>query len=218
MTSSHSEGHVMSAERLSDDYMYSLAASKPPPPPPPPGPTPPMPPAPAGFKAVGAGSCRDAHGLEPGYWTNENRPGAGAAVTLEECEAACAGSTGDCGGVAYCNDEGAGVGCQGECHLYMAQSSLPPSASKWHYYDGDGHLPIVQVTKEWWWYCYSRGSSTFSDKTLASVGVDRAPLQPASLKALAVVNSERALPVGTMPPFRGRSKTPLSNRESAREH
>lgn len=200
-------GHVMSIDKLSDDYLTSLAAAVPPPPPPP-GPYPPMPPAPPGFIGVGQGACRDANMKEPGFWTNEDHPGQSkVAVDLAACEAACAATQG-CGGIAYCNDEGTGQGCFGECHIYGDPASKPPSSPasfgitgvSWHYEDsGGGKLPITRVTSEPWWDCYVHGAAL-------------APVQPAlrgpvalsvsvGAKAVRSPADEAAatLPVGTLP-------------------
>lgn len=80
-------GHTMSLETLSADYLTSLAAGAPPPPPAPPAPTPPPPPE-AGFRTVGTGSCRDASGKEPPFFTDEHGP-LEAAMTLEKCVGTC---------------------------------------------------------------------------------------------------------------------------------
>jgi hypothetical protein len=77
-------GHTMSVEKLSADYLTSLAAGPPPPPPTPPSPPPPEP----GFTAVGTGACRDSSDLEPPFFTNEQ----GAlqhGMTLVKCVATC---------------------------------------------------------------------------------------------------------------------------------
>ena len=77
-------GHTMSVEKLSADYLTSLAAALPPPPPTPPSPPPPE----EGFTTVGTGACRDDTGKEPPYFTDEQGP-LQHGMTLNKCVATC---------------------------------------------------------------------------------------------------------------------------------
>ena len=77
-------GHTMSVEKLSADYLTSLAAAPPPPPPTPPAPPPPEP----GFTTVGTGACRDSSDKEPPFFTDEHAE-LEHGMTLSKCVATC---------------------------------------------------------------------------------------------------------------------------------
>lgn len=149
----------MSIERLSDDYLTSLAGLSPPAPPAPPTP---LPPAPTGFKTIGGGACRDASGVEPSFYTNKESKSTGTSITLAQCEAACT-ATADCGGISFC--EPSQPACAGECHLYVPTAAPAPNSSipgvRWAFAEERGHLPVTQVTSEHWWICYGRVNAAY---------------------------------------------------------
>jgi hypothetical protein len=77
-------GHTMSVEKLSVDYLTSLAAAPPPPPSTPPSPPPPEP----GFITVGTGACRDGSNKEPPFFTDEHGT-LQRGMTMAKCMSTC---------------------------------------------------------------------------------------------------------------------------------
>lgn len=146
-------GHTMSLEKLSDDYLTSLAAKPPSPPSPPPAPPSPPPPE-AGFRTVGTGACRDASGKEPPFFTDE-----GSALQHEmtqvKCVATCRNDSA-CTGLAFCDGSGRGGSCKGACHLYTTSSN--PLGTGWNHKVGQGGDPtkINKLAPGSWWHCYTK--------------------------------------------------------------
>eukprot|EP00750_Incisomonas_marina_P024323 INCI5106.1.p1 GENE.INCI5106.1~~INCI5106.1.p1 ORF type:complete len:541 (-),score=63.93 INCI5106.1:109-1731(-) len=155
---STSTGHVMSVEKLTDDYLKTVADG-------PPAPEPALP----GYKLVGDGGCRDSSGLEPSFFTDEASDSLEA--SMKGNESACAEACTDvsaCTAFAWCDGDAAGAACNGACHLYVPDSSISPADTRWEFLSQRGNASDVSHVPagETWWRCQvkSPGQHLKSDK------------------------------------------------------